>query len=75
LKKDLTLCWSELKGFLPRNITKEEQKKFALKVFQISKEKDLTLHTGLFFGLKDGKVKTIDSYLMNMDNKKLYNLL
>lgn len=75
LKSDLSSCWSELKGFLPRNITKEEQKKFAMKVFEYAKKYDLTLHTGLFFGLKDGKVKTVDAYLMNMDNKKLYTLL
>jgi hypothetical protein len=75
IEKKLIETWFELKGFLPRNITKEEQKKFALKVFELSSKNKLNDHTGLFFGLKDGKLENIKEYMINLDNKKLYTML
>lgn len=71
----LNITWSELKQYLPKNITKEESKKYAMKVFEISKKYNVSNYSGLFFSLKDNKVKSVESYLINMDNKKLYNSL
>jgi hypothetical protein len=75
LRHELHSTWEELKGRLPRNITKEEQKKFAMAVFEVTAKRGMKEHSGAFFGLKDGKVETIDSYLHAMDNKKLYTIL
>jgi len=65
-------CWLQLKVVKPKNITKEERKKFASKVFDISESSDLKNFTGFFFGMMDGKIESASSYLRNMDNKKLY---
>lgn len=68
--------WLELISHKPKNITKGEQKKFAMKVFEInSKHFSNTRHTGLFFGLKDGKIDTVKDYVFNMSDKDLYNIL
>lgn len=75
LKDELTSAWEELKEYLPRNITKEEQKKFAMAVFEVTAKRGVKEHNGAFFGLKDDKIKTIDAYLKAMDNKKLYTIL
>jgi len=75
LRDELHVTWEELKGRLPRNITKEESKKYAMAVFEVTKKREVAMHTGLYFGLKDGKVKTVEEYLHNMDNKKLYEIL
>ena len=75
LREDLYKTWEILKGFLPKNITKAETKKYAMKVFEVSKQNSVEDYTGLFFSLKDGKIDTIDHYLMNLDNKRLYKAL
>lgn len=68
--------WLELISHKPKNITKGEQKKFAMKVFEInSKHFSNTRHTGLFFGLKDDKIDTVKDYVFNMSDKDLYNIL
>ena len=68
--------WLELISHKPKNITKGEQKKFAMKVFEInSKHFSNTRHTGLFFGLKDGKIDTVKDHVFNMSDKDLYNIL
>ena len=71
----LNECWAEISNFLPRNITKEQQKEFAMNVFRISSEFNLKQFTGLFFGLKDGKITSINDFLRNFDNKNLYQIL
>jgi hypothetical protein len=75
LESALVLVWDIIGNHLPKNITKEEKKKFALKVFEISEAYGVKSHTGLFFGLNDGKIKDVRDYLMKMDNKKLYSIL
>jgi len=75
LTDKLYSSWEALNQFRPKDITKEERKLFANKVFDIADSNDLKSFTGLFFGLNDGKVKTIPDYLRQMDNKKLYALL
>lgn len=76
LSDDLENAWVELIPHKPKNITKGEQKRFAMKVFEVSnKHFSNTRHTGLFFGLKDGKIDSIRDYIVNMNNKDLYNIL
>jgi len=76
LTDDLENAWVELIPYKPKNITKQEQKRFAMKVFEVSnKHFKNTRHTGLFFGLKDGKINTIREYIINMNNKDLYEIL
>lgn len=75
LIKNLNLCWDELQPFLPNNITPIEKKKYAEAVFSKTKKYNLNNFTGLYFGLNDGKVNSIDEYIINFDDKKLYNLL
>ena len=75
LRHELHDTWEELKGRLPKNITKEEQKKYAMAVFEVLEKRKMKSHSGLYFGLKDGKISTIDEYLREYDNKKLYEIL
>jgi hypothetical protein len=76
LTDDLENVWMELIPHKPKNITKSEQKRFAMKVFEVSSEHfSNTRHTGLFFGLKDGKINSVRDYIVNMNNKDLYNIL
>lgn len=75
LTSDLENVWDELLNFKPKNITKEEQKKFAAKVFEVCDKYNLKTFSGLFFGLKDGKVDSVKDFLFNYDEKRLYELL
>ena len=75
LRIKLNEVWVVLQNHKPKNITKEETKKYAMKVFEITKEMGVPNHTGLYFGLKDGKVESVDKYLFEFDNKKLYEIL
>lgn len=76
LISDLNLIWDELKKHKPKNITKEEQKKFAMKVFELSSKDDLVkLFSGLFFNLKDSKIESVEKYIHEFDNKRLYLIL
>ena len=59
----------------PKNITREERKKYAERVFKICNKNNLESFTGLFFMLLDNKISSICEYLVNYDNKKLYDIL
>lgn len=72
---NLENAWVELQDFKPKNITKEEKKKFAMNVFRIAKAYDLEKFTGFFFAANDGKIESMREGLRNMDNKKLYEIL
>lgn len=73
---DLETVWEELKNHKPKNITKPEQKKFAMKVFELAGKDDLVKSfSGLFFNLKDGKAESVATYLHEYDNKRLYEIL
>lgn len=74
LVEDLNAGWGVLKAHKPKNQTPEERKKYAVKVFEVADSRAMKGFTGLYFGLMDGKVETINDYLMNMDNKRLYSL-
>lgn len=77
LVKTLNNMWDTLENYKPKNITKQEQKKFAMKVFEVINNGDKTLKgfSGLFFSLKDHKVKSVEDFMNNFDNKKLFEIL
>ena len=52
-----------------------EKKKFAEAVFKICTENDVKKFTGLYFMLHDGKVSSIEEYMLNVDDKTLYKML
>lgn len=75
LRSKLEEGWEKLKDKRPKNTTKKENKKYAMAVFNICDDLNIKQFTGLFFGLKDGKVNSIKDYLMEYDNRKLYKFL
>lgn len=66
--------WDALVGHKPKNSTPAERKKFATKVFSVVDDMGLSSMTGLYFGLMGGKVESVEDYVRNMDNKRLYAL-
>jgi len=74
LTKTLNETWFELKSLIPKDMNKEGKKEYAYNVFEITKRKSLEQFGGLFFGLMIGRYSTVEEYLINYDNKKLYNL-
>jgi hypothetical protein len=71
----LNETWEELKGRLPKNITPAEKKKYAEAVFEVTKKNNVSMFTGLYFGLKDGKVENVREFMTEFDNRKLYKIL
>lgn len=71
----LIKTWEELTLFKPKNISHSEKKKFSEMVFIISEKNGVKQFSGLFFGLNDGKINSINEYLINFDSKKLYKML
>lgn len=67
--------WEILKDKKPKNISPKENKKYASAVFEITNKLDLKKFTGLYFGLKDGKVESVKEFIFNYDNKTLYKIL
>lgn len=67
--------WDILKEKRPKNITPKENKKYATAVFEVTAKLDLKNFTGLYFGLKDGKVESVKEFMFNYDNKSLYRML
>lgn len=73
---DLENIWTELQNHRPKNITKEEQKRFAMKVFELAENVPLAKQfSGLFFSLKDYKAESVKAYMRDYDNKRLYEIL
>jgi hypothetical protein len=66
--------WGELKEFKPKNITKQEQKRFAMKLFEVIDNHDIKSFSGLFFALKDRKVESVKDYIMDYSDKNLYEM-
>ena len=75
LIEKLNNVWVELSARKPKNITKEEKKKYATAVFEVCGKYDLKQFTGLYFGLVDGKVSSIEDFVLNYDDKLLYKML
>jgi len=59
----------------PKNITKQERKKFAEAVFIVVKQFKLQQFTSFFFGMQDGKIVDVYSYLKDCKEKTLYEYL
>lgn len=72
---NLNLVWDELKLRKPKNIMPSEKKKFAEAVFEVCNKHDLKSFTGLYFGLGDGKVTSIEDFMFKYDDKVLYKML
>ena len=73
LVSDLESVWGYLTQFKPKSLEKSEQKEFAMKVFEIlGQETGLKEFSGLFFGLKDEKVKSVKDFIFEYDGKRLY---
>ena len=75
LTAKLNMVWDELKARRPKNITKEEQKKYAIAVFEVCKAHEVENFTGLYFGLGQYKVASVEEFLLNYDDKLLYKIL
>jgi len=66
--------WDELIPFKPKNITKPEQKKFAMKVFEVIDNHNIKTFSGLFFALKDRKTESVKDFIMDYSDKNLYEM-
>lgn len=75
LRDKLNKSWVELSLLKPKNITPQEKKRFAMNVFDFVDKNDLKQFSGMFFSLNEGKIKTVNEYLINYDDKKLYHFL
>jgi len=75
LTAKLNMVWDELKVRRAKNITKEEQKKYAIAVFEVCKTHKVENFTGLYFGLGQYKVTSVEEFLLNYDDKLLYKIL
>jgi len=71
----LNVVWDELQLRRPKNVTKEEQKKYAAAVFEVCEKYDVKMFTGLYFGLKDRKIESVEDFMFNYDDKTLYKML
>ena len=71
----LNSVWDELQAFRPKNITPQEKKKYATAVFEVCGKNDVKNFTGLYFGLADGKVSSVEEFVANYDDKALYKIL
>lgn len=72
---DLTVVWDELQAFRPKNIMPIEKKKYAQAVFEICGKHNIKAFTNLYFGLNEGKVASIENYMVDYDDKALYKIL
>ena len=72
---ELEVMWDELKLLKPKNIMPEEKKKYAAAVFEVCAKHNVKNFTGLYFGLADGKIESIENYMFNYDDKALYKIL
>ena len=71
----LNSVWDELKTLRPKNITPQEKKKYAQAVFEVCDKREVKNFTGLYFGLADGKVSSVEEFVANYDDKALYKIL
>lgn len=71
----LNVVWNVLQDFKPKNITPAEKKKYASAVFDICGKHNIKNFTGLYFGLVDGKIESVEDFILNYDDKILYKIL
>jgi len=67
--------WVILSENLPKNITKQENKKYAAKVFETVEKFNVKQFSGLYFSLKDKKVVSVKDFIYEYDDKILYKFL
>lgn len=72
---ELNDTWEELKLRKPKNISAEERKKYAQAVFEVCTRRNLKNFTGLYFGLMEGKISSVEDYMFNYDDKALFKML
>jgi len=58
-----------------RNIQPAETKKYATAVFEVCNKHKLSQFTGLYFSLANGKVESVEKFMFEYDDKKLYKML
>ena len=75
LTETLNTTWEVLKGLKPKNITPAEKKRYAMEVFNVCGKQDLKPFTGLYFGLAEGKIESVEDFMLNYDDKLLYKML
>jgi hypothetical protein len=75
LVEKLNVLWDELKLRKPKNIMASEKKKYAEAVFELCGKEDLKQFTGLYFGLAEGKVESVETFMFKYDDKLLYKML
>ena len=75
LVEKLNVLWDELKLRKPKNIMASEKKKYAEAVFEVCGKHDLKQFTGLYFGLAEGKVESVETFMFKYDDKLLYKML
>lgn len=75
LTEKLNDVWTELSACKPKNITKQEQKRYAEAVFEVCGKNDVKQFTGLYFGLAQYKVNSVEEFLVQYDDKLLYKML
>ena len=71
----LNNLWITLETLKPKNITAGEKKRYAMEVFKTCEENNIKNFTGLYFSLANNKVNSVNDFMFNYDNKKLYNIL
>ena len=70
----LNALWDEMKLHKPKNITPAEKKRYAMKVFEMCVD-DLKPFTGMCFGLAEGKIESVEDFMLKYDDKLLYKML
>jgi len=71
----LNMVWDELQLRRPKNIMPEEKKKYAAAVFEVCAKHDVKNFSGLYFGLNEGKIESVEDFVLNYDDKLLYKIL
>jgi hypothetical protein len=71
----LETIWSELSNLTPCDSSHEEKKRYAMLVMNMTSKYDLKMFSGLYFGLVNGKISSVKEYMLNYDDKRLYNIL
>ena len=59
----------------PKDITPAEKKRYAMKVFEVCDNTTLKPFTGLYFGLAEGKITSVEEFMFKYDDKLLYKML
>jgi hypothetical protein len=75
LTETLNVTWEILRLAKPKEITPAEKKRYAMKVFEVCDNTTLKPFTGLYFGLAEGKIESVEDFIFKYDDKLLYKML